>query len=86
MRDNGDSDVNNNQIKKVYIDNQGAGYTDGTGVEVAILGDGEGGKVVVDVVNGKVTNAVVSSGGKGYSYGMVDLGAIGNTSASTKAN
>ena len=86
VRDNGDSDVNNNQIKKVYIDNQGAGYTDGTGVEVAILGDGEGGKVVVDVVNGKVTNAVVSSGGKGYSYGMVDLGAIGNTSASVKAN
>ena len=86
VRDNGDSDVNNNQIKKVYIENQGAGYTDGTGVEVDILGDGEGGKVVVDVVNGKVTNAVVSSGGKGYSYGMVDLGAIGNTSASTKAN
>ena len=86
VRDNGDSDVNSNQIKKVYIENQGAGYTDGTGVEVAILGDGEGGKVVVDVINGKVTSAVVSSGGKGYSYGMVDLGAIGNTSASTKAN
>jgi len=28
----------------------------------------------------------VSSGGKGYTYGMVDLGAIGNTSASTKAS
>ena len=50
------------------------------------LGDGTGGKVVVDVVNGKVTNAVVSAGGKGYTYGMVDLGAIGNTSASTKAS
>ena len=86
VRDNGDSDVNNNQIKKVYIDNQGVGYANGTGQEVAILGDGEGGKVVVDVVNGKVTNAVVSSGGKGYTYGMVDLGAIGNTSASTKAS
>ena len=86
VRENGDSELNNNQIKKVYIENQGAGYTDGTGQEVAILGDGEGGKVVVDVVNGKVTNAVVSSGGKGYSYGMVDLGAIGNTSAGTKAN
>ena len=86
VRDNGDSDVNNNQIKKVYIQNQGNGYTNGTGQEVAILGDGEGGKVVVDVVNGKVTNAVVSSGGKGYTYGMVDLGAIGNQSASIKAN
>ena len=86
VRDNGDSDVNNNQIKKVYIDNQGVGYANGTGQEVSILGDGTGGKVVVDVVNGKVTNAVVSAGGKGYTYGMVDLGAIGNTSASTKAS
>ena len=86
VRDNGDSDVNNNQIKKVYIENQGVGYSNGTGQEVNILGDGTGGKVVVDVVNGKITNAVVSAGGKGYTYGMVDLGAIGNTSASTKAN
>ena len=86
VRDNGDSDVNNNQIKKVYIENQGVGYANGTGQEVNILGDGTGGKVVVDVVNGKVTNAVVSAGGKGYTYGMVDLGAIGNTSASTKAS
>ena len=86
VRDNGDSDVNNNQIKKVYIANQGVGYSNGTGQEVNILGDGTGGKVVVDVVNGKITNAVVSAGGKGYTYGMVDLGAIGNTSASTKAS
>jgi len=85
VRNNGDSDVNNNQIKKVYIDNQGNGYTNGTGQEVAILGDGSGGKVVIDVVNNKITNAVVSSGGKGYTYGIVDLGAIGNTSASVKA-
>ena len=86
VRDNGDSDVNNNQIKKVYIENQGVGYSNGTGQEVDILGDGTGGKVVVDVVNGKITNAVVSAGGKGYTFGMVDLGAIGNTSVSTKAS
>ena len=86
MRDNGDSDINNNQIKKVYIESQGNGYTNGTGQEVNILGDGSGGKVVVDVVNGKITNAVVSSGGKGYSYGIVDLGAIGNTNAAPKAS
>ena len=86
VRDNGDSDINNNQIKKVYIESQGNGYTNGTGQEVNILGDGSGGKVVVDVVNGKITNAVVSSGGKGYSYGIVDLGAIGNTNAAPKAS
>ena len=85
VRENGDSDVNDNQIKKIYIDNQGVGYANGVGQEVNILGDGEGGKVVVDVVNGKITNAVVSAGGKGYTYGMVDLGSL-NASSSVKAN
>ena len=77
VRENGDSDVNNNQIKKVYIDKQGGGgYIGGLGQEVDILGDGTGGKVVVDVVGGKITNAIVSSGGKDYTYGIVDLGKI----------
>ena len=76
IRENGDSTTNNNQIKKVYIQNQGSGYSGGLGQEVSILGDGSGAKVVVDVISGKVTNAVVSSGGKNYTYGMVDLGSI----------
>ena len=84
VRENGDSDTNNNQIKKVYIDNQGEGYSGGLGQEFNILGDGTGGKVVVDVISGKITNAIVSSGGKGYTYGLVDLGSI-NANASTKA-
>lgn len=84
VRDNGNSDVNENQIKKVYIDNQGAGYSNGVGQELNIIGDGTGGKVIVDVVSGKITNVVVSSGGKNYTYAMVDLGSI-NASSSTKA-
>ena len=56
-------------------------YANGVGQEVNILGDGEGGKVVVDVVNGKITNAVVSAGGKGYTYGMVDLGSLNASSS-----
>jgi hypothetical protein len=84
VRDNGDSDTNENQIKKVYIDAQGLGYSQGSH-ELNILGDGSGAKVIVDVdANGKVTNTVVSSGGKNYTYGMVDLGSI-NSSSSTKA-
>ena len=48
-----------------------------------ILGDGTGGKVVIDTDSlGKITNAVVSSGGQGYTYGMVDLGTI-NAGVST---
>jgi hypothetical protein len=84
VRNNGDSDTNENQIKKVYIDTQGLGYSQGSH-ELNILGDGSGAKVIVDVdANGKVTNTVVSSGGKDYTYGMVDLGSI-NSNSSTKA-
>jgi hypothetical protein len=76
IRDNGNSSVNENQIKKVYIERQGENYSSGLGQEVNIVGDGTGAKVIVDVVSGKITNAVVSSGGKGYTYGMVDLGTL----------
>lgn len=41
---------------------------------------------MIDVVNGKITNATVSSGGKGYTYGMVDLGSINSNSSSNFAN
>lgn len=75
VRENGDSLVNENQIKKVYIENQGAGYNT-TDAELDILGDGEGGRVVVDVTGGKITDVTVSSGGKNYSYGRVDLSPI----------
>lgn len=86
IRENGNSDVNENQIKKVYIESSGANYSNGLGQEFNILGDGSGAKVRVDVTAGKITGTTVSSGGKGYSYGMVDLGSINsNTTTSGKA-
>jgi len=81
VRDNADSTVNNNQIKKIYIENQGSGYSGGLGQEFDIVGDGTGGKVVVDVVSGKITSAIVSSGGKNYTWGFVDLGRINSTAS-----
>ena len=76
VRNNGDSTINENQIKHVYIKTQGTGYSTGSW-ELNILGDGSGGKVVVDVnSSGNITNAVVSAGGKGYSFASVDLGPI----------
>jgi len=84
VRANADSDTNENQIKQVYIDNRGAGYSQGSH-ELNIIGDGSGAKVVVEVnSSGQITDTVVSSGGKGYTYGVVDLGSI-NSSSSTKA-
>ena len=54
--------------------------------EVDILGDGSGAKARVDVVNGKITDVTVSAGGKGYTYGIVDLGTLNsNVSATGRA-
>ena len=86
VRESADSSVNENQIKTVYIQNQGANYANGLGQEVDIIGDGTGGKVRVDVVGGKITNTVVTSGGKDYSYAMVDLGSINSNTTGTNAN
>ena len=86
VRENGDSTVNNNQIRKVYIDKQGFGYTQNqSGVEVNIIGDGTGAKVVIDTDSqGKITKTNVSSGGQGYTYGMVDLGSLGSPTTRAK--
>ena len=75
VRESGDSFVNNNQIKKVYIEKKGTAYKNGTHNNIPILGDGQGGKVSI-VVNssGEITSVKVTSGGSGYTYGMIDLG------------
>ncbi len=86
VRENGNSDTNLNQLKHVYIENAGTGYANGLGQEVDILGDGSGAKARVDVVNGKITDVTVSAGGKGYTYGIVDLGTLNsNVSATGRA-
>jgi len=73
IRDYGNSTVNNNQIQKVYIDNAGSGYSSG---EVDILGDGTGGRVKFTTdSSGKIVSTQVITGGSGYTYGIVDLGA-----------
>lgn len=80
VRNNGDSDLNENQIKKIYIANQGEGYSLQSGSSANIVGDGTGGEVSLTVdANGKITDAVVTSGGKNYTFGLLDLGtATGN--------
>jgi hypothetical protein len=75
VRENGDSEVNDNQIKTVYIDNPGSNYQ--SSGEVDILGNGTGGRVFVEInSNGEIINTTVTSGGKGYTYGIVDLGSL----------
>ena len=86
VRENGDSDENQNQIKKVYIENPGASYKTANQVELPILGDGTGGQVVVTITGGQVTNAVISAGGSGYTYGVVDLSAYQPSTITTPAH
>ena len=85
VRESGDSTINNNQIKTVYIEKSGANYSNGLGQELSIIGDGSGGRVRVDVEGGAITNTVVTSGGKDYSYALVDLGSINTNSVGTSA-
>lgn len=74
IRENGDSTLNNNQIKFVYINQPGNNYSSG---EVDILGDGAGGRVFVEAnENGEITNTTVTVGGSGYTYGIVNLGPL----------
>ena len=78
VREAGDSDTNTNQIKKVYIKDGGTGYSSGT---YDILGDGSGAKVSITVdANGKITATNVTSGGSGYTFGIVDLKRTGTIS------
>jgi len=85
IRESADSTVNNNQIKTVYIDTAGENYANGLGQELNIIGDGTGGRVRVDVESGTITNTVVTSGGKNYSYALVDLGPINSNTTGTSA-
>jgi hypothetical protein len=82
IRESGNSDVNNNQIKKVYVKNPGTtgGYLSSVASgphTLNIFGDGTGGKVSVEVTStGIIESVKVISGGSGYTYGIVDLGPI----------
>lgn len=71
---NGDSRINNNQIKTVYIDSPGKGYISG---QVPILGDGTGASAFIDTNNnGEIIDITITSGGSDYTYGIVDLGSL----------
>jgi hypothetical protein len=82
VKENGDSTTNNNQIKKVYIQNGGSGYSTGT---CDILGDGTGGKVLVETEDSVIVSTTVVTGGSGYTYGIVDLGSIQPSILTNKA-
>ena len=85
VRENGDSNINQNQIKKIFIKNEGQGYTTGTRT-CNLVGDGSGGTVSVTVNSStKISDVTVTSGGKNYTYALVDLGTTSNNAPTTYA-
>jgi len=85
VRDSANSQTNLNQIKTVFIDKSGNNYSSGLSQEMNIIGDGTGGKVRIDVEGGKITNTIVTAGGKDYSYALVDLGSINSNTTGSSA-
>jgi len=84
VRENGNSTLNDNQIKKVYIENVGAGYTNGV-ISCNLVGDGSGGTVSVDIESEKISDVIVTSGGKNYTFALVDLKTTSNSGVTTFA-
>ena len=77
VREAADSEVNFNQIKKVYIADKGDNYELTASATCNILGDGSGAKVLVTTdAAGKIDSTTVTAGGSGYTYGIVDLGPL----------
>lgn len=77
VRENGNSALNDNQIKNVFIENSGLGIYGGLdGQSRDIVGDGEGGRVTISVnpTDLSIADVVVTAGGKNYTYGLIDLG------------
>ena len=74
IREGGNSDTNDNQIKTVYIEDGGTNY-DSDNFTASIVGDGTGATVSITADGGVITDVVVTNGGKGYTYGIIDLSA-----------
>jgi len=80
VRENGDSELNENQIKKVYIKKQGLGYSTGT-ISCDLVGDGSNGTASVTIDSStKITDVIVTSGGKNYTFATVNLGSTSGIS------
>ena len=71
------------EIDTVVITSSGSGYNNGTYDNVAIAGDGTGGRVSIVVDGGRVISATVTSGGTGYSFGKVTVNAVSGIGTGT---
>ena len=61
------------EVDTVVINAAGSGYNNGTYDNVAITGDGTGGRVSIVIDGGKIISATVTSGGTGYTFGKISV-------------
>ncbi|WLW36920.1 baseplate wedge subunit [Synechococcus phage S-8S29] len=73
------------EIDTVVINAAGSGYNNGTYDNVAINGDGTGGRVSIVVDGGKIISATVTSGGTGYTFGKISIDNITGIGTGTSA-
>ena len=66
-------DSNENQIKHIFIEDPGVGYSGG---EVPIVGDGTGARAVITVDSLVNNRCYCLIWWKGYTHAMVDLGPL----------
>lgn len=64
------------EIDTVVINSAGSGYNNGTYDNVAINGDGAGGRVSIVVDGGRIISATVTAGGTGYTFGKINIDSI----------
>lgn len=64
------------EIDTVVITSSGSGYNNGTYDNIAIAGDGVGGRISVVIDGGKIIAATVTSGGTGYTFAKISVDAI----------
>jgi hypothetical protein len=73
------------EIDSVVINSSGSGYNNGTYDNVAINGDGAGGRLSIVVDGGKIISSTVTSGGTGYTFGKVSVDNITGIGTGTGA-
>jgi len=78
IKDNANSSISG-QLKTIIIKNRGLGLgSPGTKENIPIIGDGDGALATIVIGNdGTVEDIIITNGGSGYTYGVVDYASAG---------
>jgi hypothetical protein len=66
----------NGSLSSVVIESGGSGYDIPSNVTATITGDGTGGEVVLEIVNGIITGALITATGYGVGYNNINIDVV----------